>query len=106
VIGEAANNGKPGKRSAAVFSPDRSMVPSALAVEASPEIQFSVSDASALHMEDTTPLAISSAGTPATVAAPVRGLWQTDAKAIRLIFEVDYKWRAPGAIAWITSVGW
>jgi hypothetical protein len=81
------------------------MVPSALAVEASPEIQFAVSDASALHMDDT-PLAISTAGTPNTVAAPVRSLWQTDVKAIRLIFEVDYKWRVAGAIAWMTSIGW
>jgi hypothetical protein len=82
------------------------MVPSALAVEAAPEINFSVSDSTALHMEDTSPLPISTVATPNTVAAPVRSLWQTDAKAVRLIFEVDWKWRVPGAVAWMTTVGW
>ena len=81
------------------------MVPSALAVTASPEIRFDVSDATGLHMDDS-PSQISTVGTPNTVAAPVRSLWQTDTKALRLIFEVDWKWRASGAIAWMTSIGW
>src|SRR4051812_9120722 len=33
--------------------------------------RFEVSDQATLHMEDTTPLPIGSAGTPPTVAAPV-----------------------------------
>lgn len=81
-------------------------VPSALAVEAGPEIQFSVGEHAALHMEDTSPLPISTVATPNTIAAPVRSMWSTDAKAIRLIFEVDYKWRTAGAIAWMTSIAW
>ena len=34
-----------------------------------------------LHMEDTTPLAIGTVGSPNTVAAPTRSFWQTDASA-------------------------
>jgi hypothetical protein len=43
--------------------------------------RFEISDQATLHMEDTTPLAIASAGAPATVAAPARSLFQTDSMA-------------------------
>jgi hypothetical protein len=80
-------------------------VPSLLAIEAAPEIQFSVSDSTALVMDDA-PGAISTVGTPPVVSAPVRSLYQTDCRAIRLIFEIDYKWRTTGAIAWMQSIAW
>jgi hypothetical protein len=38
------------------------------------EPRFDVSDQATLHMEDTTPLAIGTAGSPNTVAAPVRSI--------------------------------
>lgn len=82
------------------------MVPSALGVAASPTIKFDVNNETALHLEDTSPAHLSATGTPNVVSAPSRSLWQTDAKAIRLIFEVDWKWRTTGAIAWMTSIGW
>jgi hypothetical protein len=81
-----------------------SLVPSCLAVAASPTIQWSVSDETVLHMEDSSPTALSTAGTPTSAAN--RSIWQTDAKALRLIFEVDWKWRTTDAIAWMTSIEW
>lgn len=78
----------------------------ALAVAASPTIRFEMSDQSAIHMEDTTPAEIGAAATPNTVAAPVRSLWQTNAKALRVIFELDWALRTTGAISWMENIAW
>jgi HK97 family phage major capsid protein/HK97 family phage prohead protease len=67
--------------------------------------RFDVSDNATLHFEDTTPLAIGTAGSPATVAAPVRSLWQTDSMAIRMIMDVNWGLRR-AALAWTQSVTW
>jgi hypothetical protein len=55
--------------------------------------RFDVSDQATLHLEDTTPLAIGTAGAPATVAAPVRSLFQTDSMA-------SFEW-----LSWILTGG-
>jgi HK97 family phage prohead protease/HK97 family phage major capsid protein len=68
--------------------------------------RFEVSDQATLHEEDTTPLPIGSAGTPAVVAAPVRSLWQTDSLALRLILPVNWTLRRPGVVAWVAGVTW
>lgn len=81
------------------------LAPSALAVAASPRIQWSVADETVLHM-DTSPTGLSTAGTPNVTSAPNRSLWTTDCKALRLIFELDWKWRTTDAIAWMTSIAW
>jgi hypothetical protein len=57
-------------------------------------------------MEDTTPLAIGTAGTPATVAAPARSLFQTDSIALRMIMDVNWTLRRSGVVAWTSSVTW
>jgi HK97 family phage major capsid protein/HK97 family phage prohead protease len=67
---------------------------------------FSVSDQAVLHMEDTTPLPISSTGTPATVAAPARSLWQTDTMAIRMIMDVNWAMRRTGCVVWTQTMTW
>ena len=67
--------------------------------------RFDVSDNATLHFEDTTPLAIGTAGSPATVAAPVRSLWQTDSMAIRMIMDVNWGLRR-AALAWTQAVTW
>lgn len=67
---------------------------------------FSVSDQAVLHMEDTTPLAIGTAGTPPTVAAPVRSLWQTDSMAIRMILDINWAMRRTGCVAWTDTMVW
>jgi len=66
--------------------------------------RFDVSDQATLHEEDTTPLPIS--GTPATVAAPVRSLFQTDSLALRLILPVNWALRRTGVVAWTQNVTW
>lgn len=76
-----------------------------LAVAASPTIRFESSDQTVVH-SDTAPVPISVAGTPNVVAAPAISLWQVDASAIRVIFEIDWAWRAPGAISWMESIPW
>ena len=78
----------------------------ALAIAASPTIRFEVSNETALHMEDTAPTALSTAGTPNAVAFPIRSMYQTDCSAVRLIFGIDWKWRCANAIAWMTTLAW
>lgn len=68
--------------------------------------RFDVSDQATLHMEDTTPLAIGTAGAPNTVAAPVRSLFQTDSMALRMIMEVNWAFRRTGVVAWTSGVTW
>ena len=68
--------------------------------------RFEISDQATLHMEDTTPLAIGTAGAPATVAAPVRSLFQTDSMALRLILPLNWTLRRTGVVAWVAGVTW
>jgi HK97 family phage major capsid protein/HK97 family phage prohead protease len=70
------------------------------------EPEFNVSDTATIHMEDTTPLAISTVGSPNTVAAPVRSLWQTDTIGIRMILPMNWALRRTGVLAWTESVNW
>jgi hypothetical protein len=78
----------------------------AFAVAADPAPRFSVSKTTAVHMEDTTPLAIGTVGTPPTVAAPVRSLWQTDAVAIKVTFDCDWAMRSASGVSWVTGITW
>jgi HK97 family phage prohead protease/HK97 family phage major capsid protein len=68
--------------------------------------RFDVSDQATLHMEDTTPLAIGTAGSPATVAAPARSLFQTDSIALRMLMDLNWAMRRAGVVAWTESVTW
>ncbi|WP_024816282.1 phage major capsid protein [Methylopila sp. 73B] len=70
------------------------------------EPRFDVSDQATLHMEDTTPLAIGATGTPNTIAAPVRSLFQTDSIGIRMILPMNWGFRRAGVLAWTESVSW
>src|SRR5215217_788610 len=67
--------------------------------------RFDVSDQATIHLDDTTPLAIGTAGSPNTVAAPVRSLWQTDSLALRMILPMNWTMRR-ASIAWTQSVTW
>lgn len=67
---------------------------------------FSVSDQAVLHMEDTSPAALSTVATPNTVAAPIRSLWQTDSLAIRMIMDINWAMRRTGVIAWTDTMTW
>jgi HK97 family phage major capsid protein/HK97 family phage prohead protease len=68
--------------------------------------RFAVSTEATIHEEDTTPLAIGTTGSPATVAAPARSLFQTDSVAIRMSMYVTWIMRRTGMVQTIASVGW
>jgi hypothetical protein len=68
--------------------------------------RFAVSTEATLHEEDTTPLAIGTAGTPNVVAAPTRSLFQTDAVAIRMVLYVTWAMRRTGMVQTIANVDW
>jgi len=70
------------------------------------DARFEVSDQATLHMEDTTPLAIGTPGSPPTVAAPVRSMFQTDSIALRMIMPMNWAMRRTGLVAWVTGVTW
>ena len=58
-----------------------------------------------VHMEDTTPLAISTVGSPNVVSAPVRSAWQTDCLIIKV--RARTAWAAlPHSIQVMNSISW
>lgn len=67
---------------------------------------FMGTEVATIHEEDTTPLAIGTAGAPATVAAPARSLFQTNSSALRAIWEVDWNVARVGAVQTITAAAW
>ena len=68
--------------------------------------EFEMSNEATLHMEDSTPLQIGSTGTPNTVAAPVRSLFQTATMGLRMLMDVSWSLRRPGSVQWIDGVTW
>ena len=68
--------------------------------------EFEMSNEATLHMEDSTPLQIGSTGTPNTVAAPVRSLFQTATMGLRMLMDVSWSMRRTGSVAWIDGVTW
>ncbi len=79
----------------------------ALAVSGSDDPpKIAVSSEAVMHTEDGSPAAFSTVGTPNTVAAPLRSLFQTDTIALRLLADVNWALRASGAVAWTQSVTW
>lgn len=68
--------------------------------------EFDLSNEATLHMEDTTPTAIGTAGTPNVVAAPVRSLFQTATIGIRMLMDVSWSMRRSGMVQYIDTVTW
>lgn len=68
--------------------------------------EYSVSNQATVHEEDTTPLAIGTAGTPPVVAAPVRSYWQTDTIGIRMRLPLNWAMRRAGMVSWTEAVLW
>ena len=52
------------------------------------------------------PRRISTAGSPNTVAAPVRSLWQTDCLAVRMLLDINWGMRRTGVVAWTQTMTW
>jgi hypothetical protein len=59
-----------------------------------------------VHMEDTSPAAIGTAGTPNVVAAPVLSAWQQNLLLLKLILRCSWTVRAPGMVQVINSATW
>jgi HK97 family phage major capsid protein len=70
------------------------------------DFRFDLNDSATLHMEDTTPSAIGTPGSPAVVAAPTRSLFQTDSIGLRMILPINWAMRRTGLVAWLTGVTW
>ena len=59
-----------------------------------------------VHFEDTTPLAISTPGSPNTIAAPSRSAWQQDMIIIRVRAKATWAVIAPGGVQCVTNTKW
>jgi Phage capsid family len=75
----------------------------ASAVDTVPEI--ATSKHASMHM-DTVPLPIVQPGTPVTVAAPQRSLFQTRTVGVKIRFDASWALRDPRALAWMSAVAW
>src|SRR5262249_34330112 len=69
----------------------------------SPVPEFAVGTSAILHFEDTNPADISTP--PATVAAPVKSMFQTDSLALRMVLRAAWGLRAPH-VAVVTNTTW
>lgn len=71
----------------------------------SPAIEMS--NQATLHMEDTAPLPlVTGAQGSGVVASPMRSLFQTDSLGLRLIWDISWAVRRPGAVQFKTGVAW
>jgi HK97 family phage prohead protease len=68
--------------------------------------RFEISDQATIHEEDTNPLPLVGPGSPGTVAAPQRSLFQTDSLALRLVLPLNWLQRRAGTVAWTQNVTW
>ena len=80
--------------------------PAAFASGFGPEPEIKEETDALMHMEDTTAGQVSTPGSPNTVAAALRSLFQTECVAVRLILRCAWAWRVPGAVAWISGTTW
>jgi hypothetical protein len=76
----------------------------AAAFDGTPSIE--ASKEAVVHFEDTTPLAISTPGSPNTVAAPTRSAFQQDMLIIRVRAKATWGVIAPGGVQVIQNVKW
>lgn len=68
--------------------------------------EFETSNEATIHLEDTTPLQISTAGAPPTLAHPTQSMFQTAQTAIRMLLDVSWAMRRAGMVQTIAGVTW
>jgi hypothetical protein len=68
--------------------------------------RFDSSRDTVLHLEDTTPLAIGTVGSPNTVAATTMSAWQANAIAFRCLLDISFAKRRSNAVAHVTGATW
>jgi len=78
----------------------------ALAVAGDNMPRFETSKSATVHMEQSTPTALSTVATPNTVAAPISSLYQQDLIGTRLIADISWTLRSASGFAWINAVNW
>jgi HK97 family phage major capsid protein len=66
--------------------------------------EFTISDQAVLHMEDTSPAAISTS--PGVFASPVRSMFQTDCFAIKMLLDINWGMRRTGVFQWTDTMAW
>ncbi len=66
--------------------------------------EFEVSTQATIHMEDTTPLAISASG--ATDVTPIRSFFQTDSMGVRMVLDTNWKMIRSGMVQWIDGTSY
>jgi HK97 family phage major capsid protein len=69
-----------------------------------PEVRSS--SEAVIHFEDSAPLAIGTAGSPPTVAAPTRSAFQQDMLILRMVLPCTWTPRAPGMVQFVTGASW
>lgn len=79
--------------------------PAALVHGIGRDVEIAAAEEGLIHME-TAPGPISEPGSPATVAAPVRSLYQTNTLALRLLMDVAFAKQRSGAVAYIDGNLW
>jgi len=66
--------------------------------------EFTISDQAVLHMEDTSPAAISTS--PGVFASPVRSMFQTDCFAIKMLLDINWGMRRTSVFQWTDTMAW
>jgi Phage capsid family len=78
--------------------------PSCIAISGGTDpVRLDVSNQAVLHMENTTPLPLTTA---ATASFPIRDLFSTDVLAVRLRADCDFALRSSSAIAVVNDITW
>jgi Phage capsid family len=77
----------------------------ALASATDPVPRFNASTETVVHESDT-PAQLAATGTPNTISAPARSLFQSDVLGLRLIMEVSWGLRHTSGLAWISGATW
>jgi hypothetical protein len=68
--------------------------------------RIDVSENAAIHLDDSAPLPIGTAGSPNTVAAPVRSAFQSDTHVLKLVIQAAWTTRLSGAVQYVTGATW
>jgi len=66
--------------------------------------EFEINNSATIHMEDTTPLAISASG--ATDVTPIRSFFQTDSMGVRMVLDTNWKMVRSGMVQWINGTSY
>src|SRR5262249_12313178 len=67
---------------------------------------FDTTDQTVMHLEDTSPVQVSTVGSPNVVAAPLRSLWQSNCTAVKMILRCAWGMRATGHVQFVSSTTW